>query len=141
MYVFARRRLLAALGSASPFLLLRHSAAAASPASLDEFLSLSARLTGRSRLDPKIARLYLSALNATPEKRGPLADLARGRSSHPELEREIILSWYTGFYKAGGQIRLATHTGALLWKALGTPAPGTCGGPMGFWAQPPAEPR
>ena len=30
---------------------------------------------------------------------------------------------------------------AIVWNVLGYPAPGTCGGPTGFWAQPPAEAR
>src|SRR5690349_13970641 len=38
----------------------------------------------------------------------------------------------------GGERRLATHTGALMWSALGTRAPGTCApGEFGEWARQP----
>jgi hypothetical protein len=104
---------------------------------LSEFLTLSTRLTGKSLLDPKLASLYLTALEADPKKRGRLIDLARGRRSDPDLERAIILSWYTGIYKSGKEDRLATYRDAIVWNVLGYPAPGTCGGPTGFWAQPP----
>jgi hypothetical protein len=66
-----------------------------------------------------------------------LAGLAHGRQSHPNLEREIIQVWYTGTYKSGKEGRVAAYREALMWKAMGTPAPGTCGGAFGFWARPP----
>lgn len=114
--------------------------AAVEPVSLSEFLNLSTRLTGRTRLDPRIARVYLSALLADTNKSSRLAELVRGRP-HADLEHEIILAWYTGVYDTGGEKRLATHRDALMWRALGVAPPATCGGPFGFWARPPAEPR
>ncbi len=123
------------------FLWRRRAEAAPASVSVSAFLALSTRLTGRPGLDPKIASIYLNALAADPGRRGRLANLARGRSSDIDLEREIITSWYTGIYKAGSENRLATHRGALLWKAMGVSAPGTCGGATGFWTRPPEEPR
>jgi hypothetical protein len=106
---------------------------------LSEFVALSARLTGRSGLDPKIASLYLAALTADRNKRRRLANLVHGAQNDADLEREIILYWYTGIYKSGKEARLATYREAVLWKAAKIAAPGTCAGPFGFWAQPPAE--
>jgi hypothetical protein len=53
------------------------------------------------------------------------------------LEREIIVAWYTGVQQARGEAQMVTHTGALQWRAMGMPAPGTCVGPFGTWATPP----
>jgi len=41
---------------------------------------------------------------------------------------------YTGTYELGGERRLATHNSALMWDAVGIPAPGTCQGPFGAWS-------
>jgi hypothetical protein len=122
-------------------LLLARRGAEAAPAaiSLSEFLALSTRLTGKTGLDPKVASVYLTALAADTKRRQELADLAYGRQSHADLEREIIRSWYTGKYKSGNQGRVATYRQALMWKTVGISAPATCGGLMGFWASPSAE--
>jgi hypothetical protein len=137
MLNIARRELPALLAKLFALVMLRQPTPAAPAITLPQFLALSTRLTGRAGLDPKVGRVYLTALLAVPRNREPLAQ----RAPDPELEREIILAWYTGVYSANGQIRLATHSGALIWKALGTPAPGTCAGEMGFWSRPPADPR
>jgi len=121
------------------------------PMSVDEFLSLSQRLVGRPTLDAQLAGTYLNALLAVPGNAARLAQLARGAASprSPErlalpdgpetlaLERTIIEWWYTGAYTLAGEPRLATHTGALMWNALGMPAPGTCGSAFGAWSRPP----
>jgi len=134
----SRRELATLLGKLFAVVTFWRPAAAAPAISLQEFLALSRRLTGRAELDPKIGQIYLTALLAVPKNGELLAGLARGGSSRPELESEIILAWYTGVYQSGGQSRLATHTGALVWKALGTSAPGTCVSEMGSWSR---EPR
>jgi len=111
--------------------------------SVDEFLRLSRRLVGRTRLDAQIAATYLDALLADAANRPLLARLARETGAaptpaHAALERTIIEWWYTGTYAVGGERRLATHTGALMWSALGTRAPGTCApGEFGEWARQP----
>jgi hypothetical protein len=123
---------------------------AASPATqgteagIDRFLALSARLTGHTALDPIAGRLYLDALMASPARRTLLLDLLGGRGTDPPhsvLERDIVESWYTGVYDANGERRVATHGGALVWKAIGTPAPGVCAGMTGDWARPPGAAR
>jgi hypothetical protein len=119
--------------------------APAAPAGLisaEDFLRLSQRLVARPTLDPDIAAIYLEALLAVPANVALLADLARNEAAattpaHDALERTIVEWWYTGVYTVAGQPRLATHTGALMWNALGMAAPGTCAGPFGAWSRPP----
>jgi hypothetical protein len=110
--------------------------------SADEFLRLSQRLVARSRLDAEIGGTYLNALLTVPANGPLLARLARDRGpeltpEHVALERTIIEWWYTGIYTVDGNSRLATHTGALKWSALGVPAPGACTGAFGEWSRPP----
>jgi len=110
--------------------------------SLDEFVRLSERLVGRTTLDERAAAAYFNALTADPATGPLLARLAQDpgtdlMSAHLALERTIIEWWYTGTYSVAGERRLATHTGALVWAALGMPAPGNCTGPFGAWARPP----
>ena len=140
MHGIARRGLLALPAKLFALLVLRRSnAAAAGPTiRLNEFMVLSERLTARTGLDPNLGRIYLTGLLTDPKNEPRLNALTHGLQSDVELEREIILNWYTGVFKAAGESRLATHSGALLWNALGTPAPGTCSGKTGFWSKPPA---
>ena len=109
---------------------------------LDEFVRLSQRLLGRTNLDARVAAIYFNALIADAANVPLLARLAQGPATdltpaHLALERAIIECWYTGTYTVAGERRLATHTGALMWGALGMPAPGTCTGSFGAWARPP----
>ena len=106
-------------------------ARAAQSFTLDDFLALSSRLTGRTDLDRAAAAVFLKGLLETP---GNAERLMRPDAA---LERDIIVSWYTGTYEVRGERRLATHTGALQWRAIGVPAPGACAGRFGAWSQPP----
>jgi hypothetical protein len=113
--------------------------------SRDEFLRLSQRLVGRTALDKQVASVYLDALRADPANIPLLARLARNTGpaltpAHLALERTIIESWYTGIYTLGGEKRLATHMGALMWSALNVPAPGTCASAFGAWSRAPRTP-
>ena len=110
------------------------------PVSVDDFVRLSQRLTGRTRLDAQIAATYLTALAAVPANVPLLAELTRGAAptdAHVALERTIIECWYTGTCTRNGQPRLVTHTGALMWSAIGVAAPGSCAGAFGAWSRPP----
>lgn len=136
----SRRAFLALAALVSPLAGLRLRAQTAPPAvSLDEFLDLSRRLTGKAALDREAAATYLKALQADPALAGPLAQLARSSpgNSNPALENTIIEWWYTGVYSLNGQPRLAAYAGALMWGALGIPAAGTCAGPFGAWSRAP----
>ena len=147
-----RRTFLALAAILAPVARLRAIAQPAPAAmSVDEFLRLSQRLVGRPKLDAQLAGTYLNALLAVPGNAPLLAQLARDTASprSPErlalpdgpdalaLERTIIEWWYTGTYTFKGERRLATHTGALMWNALGMPAPGTCASAFGAWSRAP----
>ena len=103
--------------------------------SVDDFLALSSRLTGYDNLDRETAGIFLKNLLATP---GNLVRLARPDAA---LERDIIVAWYSGVHQVRGEAQLVTHSGAVQWRALGMPAPGTCVGPFGSWAKPHRSPQ
>ena len=129
MGTLGRRAFVAATIFVSP--LFRLLGIAQQPFSLDDFLALSSRLTGQRDLDRDGAELLLTALLETP------GNLQKLRQPDEALEREIIAAWYTGLYTLRGEPRLMTHTGALQWRAMGMPAPGTCASRFGAWADPP----
>jgi hypothetical protein len=128
MRTMGRRRFLAAAALVAP---LAQARLAAQAPTLDEFLALSARLTGHTDLDRDAATTLLNALLERPDG---AAALARPDAA---LEREIITAWYTGVCTVRGERRLVTHAGALQWRALGMPAPGGCTGTFGAWSKPP----
>lgn len=130
MTQLGRRAFLAMLAFMSP---LVRAAGASQPRtmSLDEFIALSSRLTGHTDLDKAAAAAFLNGLLATP------ANAARLANPDAALEREIIAAWYTGSHEVRGERQLATHTGALKWRALGIAPPGACAGRFGAWSQPP----
>ena len=109
--------------------------------SLDQFVELSGRLLQRPKLDPAVAQIYLDALSADADTAVHLATLYQSNGNptpeQAELSRTIIEWWYTGTYTVGKDRKLATHTGALVWSAMGMPAPGTCAAPFGAWSRPP----
>ena len=123
-------------------LLVPAKAALSQGVTLDAFVELSERLLGRAKLDREIAQIYLNAINADPDTAITLAILAQMNGNPtPEqaaLSQTIVEWWYTGVYTVKGKPQLATHTGALMWPALGMPAPGTCAAPFGAWSKPPA---
>ncbi len=143
MASFSRRAFLALVVWLAPAVRLRAFSRQPGPVttSLDEFLELSGRLLGRSKLDRDVAQIYLDALIVDPDSAVYLATLVHSNGNPtPEqaaLSRTIIEWWYTGVYTIDGKPRLATHTGALVWSALDMPAPGTCAGPFGAWSRPP----
>lgn len=135
-----RRAFLAVLVSFAPVARLL-AARQPAPVSLDEFVALSGRLLERANPDRAIAQIYLDALIADPETATHLANLVNSNGNPtPEqaaLSGTIVEWWYTGVYTIKGERRLATHTGALMWEALGMPAPGTCAAPFGAWSRAP----
>jgi hypothetical protein len=114
---------------------------------LDEFVTLSERLTGRRALDRATAQVYLDAFSASSPDRALLVQLTRGPLSAAvdpariALERRIIESWYTGIHVVNGVGQVAAYAGALVWTALDQPAPGHCRGETGYWSQPPRATR
>ena len=141
MVTFSRRVFLAVALWFAPAARLLAVSRRSAPVSLDEFVDLSQRLLGRTKLDRDVAKIYLDALNADADSAPTLAYLVEvNNNPTPEMKTlaaTIIDWWYTGVYTINGKPRLATHTGALMWSALGIPAPGTCAGPFGAWSRPP----
>jgi hypothetical protein len=142
MNELGRRAFLMIAAMVSPLETLRR--AVQQPSSeLDTFLAVSARLTGRATLDPVVGQVYLKALLAGSGKVRLLHDLSsdtvarRSTPAHIAVEEEIVTAWYTGTYDLDGQRHLATHSGALMWSALGRAAPGICASARASWSQPP----
>ena len=110
--------------------------------SLDDFLALSARLTGvpAARLDRQAALIIYEAAR----ERGLLPQLAR-LAAHPggigpesQLANEVVAAWYSGICRTADAVALATYTSALLWTSASfLHPPGTCGGATGYWGDPP----
>ena len=105
----------------------------------EQFLQLSERLTGASDLDQDVARTLLGGFLATGH--GPeLLGLATGRqsSSPSPLSGAIVAAWYSGLYDTGHGTAVSDFNGALVWNALSFTKPfGSCGGEVGYWADPP----
>ena len=106
-------------------------------------MDVSQRLLGRSKLDRAAAQLYLDAVLSNADDAIALAYLVESNNNPtPEMKAlagTIIEWWYTGVYTIKGESRLATHTGALMWSAVGITAPGTCAARFGAWSTPPAS--
>ena len=132
MNTVGRRAFLAAVALIAPAF---RASPRAQSFSVDDFLALSSRLTGYDNLDRATAGIFLKNLLATP---GNIVRLARPDAA---LERDIIVAWYSGAHQVRGEAQLVTHSGALQWRALSMPAPGTCVGPFGSWAKPHRSPQ
>lgn len=107
---------------------------------LDDFLKVSARLTGAqaSDLDSDAAATIMRGL--TSIGRGPgLVLLAEDPNvSAGTVADDIVAAWYSGVCDTDRGEVLATFTGALVWNALDYTKPfGSCGGETGYWAEAP----
>ena len=118
--------------------------ATATSISLDEFIELSQRLLGRSKLDRAIAQIYLGALSSDADTAIHLATLAQS-SGNPTPEQAVRSSARSS---SGGTPAStpSTASGAsrrtparLMWSALGMPAPGHCASAFGAWSRPPGH--
>lgn len=113
---------------------------AQSAVSVEDFLSLSKRLTGTTDLETAIARTLLGGFLATGNA-AALTELVKQESeftSHTELANAIVAAWYSGIYESGSGQALATYTDALVWNALTFTKPfAECGGETGYWSEPP----
>jgi hypothetical protein len=128
--------------------------------SLEQFLAVSAVLTGFTNLDPVVGSLYLQSLEGSDEFDASLGELAEragfGGGSAPttvaELEASgifaeeatstladrIIEYWYTGVYTTPeGEPMVATFVDSLAWKALTFTKPTTICADPGFWEKRP----
>jgi len=122
---------------------------------LDQFMVLSAVLTGFTDLNPVLGRVYLQSLQ-NAETEASLAELYKqagfqgitlpqgldqaifDQEGARTLADKIIEYWYTGAYEQDGEQVVATTTEALAWQALNFTKPLTiCGPYSGFWAERP----
>jgi hypothetical protein len=128
-------------------------AAAGAPADADlaAFLALSATLTGTTIDDKLSAAKVLKAFD-TPASRASLRALAQLVAATPagELDaalksrkldgfaNDIVSTWFSGVAGTGKSQRLVLYLNALVWDAMKFSKPmGVCGGPTGYWADPP----
>ena len=105
---------------------------------VDQFLQLSERLTGASSLDSDVAETLLGGFLATGNG-AALAELVRdGTAPRSALADAIVAAWYSGLHDTGHGTAVADFNGALVWNALSFTKPfGSCGGEVGYWADPP----
>ena len=131
---------------------------------LDEFMTLSRLLTGAASLSRDLGKIYLDSLKegsdgdaglmtlwdevgfreaAPPESIQQLAEAGVFKRENLDKTAKAILKfWYTGIYETGNGPKVAEYTDTLAWRAVGyTTAPSNCGGPTGFWADPPPDAR
>jgi len=110
--------------------------------SLDDFVALSASLTGTpvSRLDPQAAATLYAAFKG----RGLLPELAHlaGQAdpgaTGSALGDEVVAAWYSGICQTADGPDVAAYNSALIWDSASFLHPsGTCGGPTGYWGDPP----
>jgi hypothetical protein len=156
---FLRLLALAAAGSAATACATRATVGAhVAPVTLDDFMALSALLTGVPDLDAEHGRLYLASLTRAEARQlamvtaraglhgaAPAATLealvrtgALDTAAARRVTATIVECWYTGVYASPSGPRVATYLGALAWTTLGfTKPPGVCGGGVGFWADAP----
>lgn len=133
-----RRQVLAWSGGTALALVLGGRVSAASPASLEDFLALSARLVGRpgGALSNQLGESYFRALLS--RGLGETLTGLRDGDAAPEIETSMISNWYTGVAETKGGDEVATYTEALMWDALDFTKPmGWCGGETGYWATAP----
>ena len=109
------------------------------PLTLDAFIALSAQLTHRpaDSLDRDMAQRMLDAFQP-PGQPDALTRLAQDAASAPALAMAVRAAWFSGLIP-GHDIPPVGYAQALVWSAAPfLHAPGICGGPTGYWAQPPA---
>lgn len=106
---------------------------------LDDFLALSARLSGRDI--SSLSRDMGSAILDFLHQHGRLAQLSAlfdDPSSNQELAREVLTAWYCGQLPMVSQTTVIGFSQALVFSAAPfLHAPGMCGGATGYWSDPP----
>ena len=143
-----RRELLQALSAIAGAALAPAALGAPPSITTAQFASLSAALTGFPEPDADTAAMVLRAF-ATPQRRASLAALARVVSTTPAAQldpaiaadkldavaNDLVACWYSGV--TGSQVVL--YAQALMWSAMSFTKPmGVCGGPTGYWTDPPS---
>lgn len=125
---------------------------------LEDFLALSAVLTGFENLNPVLGRVYLQSLQTSGQfdvtLAAAFAQAGFGTDRPPttlgeveatgvfeqeatrKLLDKLIEYWYTGVYAtAEGEQAVATYVDALMWQAIPFTKPLTICGVPAFWAE------
>jgi len=148
-----RRALLKALsGAAAGVLAARVAPALAQSApTVSQFGRMSAALTGYPEADAKTAAKMFRAF-ATPQRRAALAALGEVVAATPAADldaalaarkldgiaNDLVAAWYSGIVIDGKRQSLVLYADAYVWTAMTFSKPmGVCGGPTGYWANPP----
>lgn len=132
------RRALLSAASVAPLLSLTHMPTRAFAADLDleGFLAISQKALLKEELFEDVAAKILKAF-AQIDRKDDLAALAEGASDQALLN-EIAAAWYSGISPDPEDLEVLTYNDALLWQAMDYTKPmAYCGGPMGYWADPP----
>ncbi|HEY8242151.1 MAG TPA: sugar dehydrogenase complex small subunit [Casimicrobiaceae bacterium] len=123
-----------------------------SAADLASFSVLSAALNGVPVDDPLAAARVMRVFD-TPARRASWKALATLVASTPPdeldaalktqrldaLANEIVSTWYSGVANVAGGQQAVLYLNALMWGAMTYTKPmGVCGGPTGYWADPPS---
>lgn len=137
----SRRDLLVSAIAAAALAVAGAPSAAAKQVSVDAFLALSERLTGRADLSADVAKTLLETILATADAADLEALVDGTLADDGALANRIVGDWYSGVAKAAdGNDIVATYQSALMWKALTFTKPmGVCGGATGYWQNPPGS--
>lgn len=132
-----RRGLLSAVSAAS-LLSLTQIPTRVFAANLDVegFLTLSQKTLQKNDLFEDVAAPMFQAF-ADIGRKDDLTALAEGAEDQA-LSNEIAAAWYSGISPDPDNLEVITYTDALMWQAMDYTKPmAYCGGPMGYWADPP----
>jgi ABC-type amino acid transport substrate-binding protein len=135
--MMTRRGLLSAASAASLVPLMQFPGRAfAAGFDVEAFLALSQKTLGQEDLPEEIAAPMLKAF-AEIGRKDDLIALADG-SEDATLSNDIVAAWYSGVSPNPDDLEVLTYTDALMWQAMDYTKPmAYCGGPMGYWAEPP----
>lgn len=119
-------------------------------AELEDFMTLSQRLTGRSNLDPRIGqRLFQTLAQRDTALKQSLAELLERLGDAPDswserqqwLARQILGGWYLGQIGDDSNATVVTYEQALMFRAVDDVLVirSYCPNQPGFWAAQPVE--
>ncbi|WP_323012143.1 sugar dehydrogenase complex small subunit [Castellaniella sp.] len=112
------------------------------PMPLDTFIQFSAELCGRppEALDRGMAQRILHALE-DQGKLSRLQALYQNVKNDTPLADELRAAWFSGSIQTSDGAVLVGFVHALAWgSASFLHAPGSCGGPTGYWSEAPQTP-
>ena len=133
----SRRGLLSAVSAVSLLSLTQiPTRAFAADLDVEGFLALSQKLLRKEDLFEDVAAKMLKAF-ADIDRKDDLTALAEGAEDQA-LSNAIAAAWYSGVSPDPDDLEVLTYTDALMWQAMDYTKPmAYCGGPMGYWADPP----